>query len=76
MCVQTWTLGGEHSEMAVLSRRSIDSISSREQERGSARNNEPESAALATVSSADAIVTRDLEDRRSGAVLELRLAGS
>ena len=58
MCFQTWTLVGEHSVTAVLSRVSIESISSREQERGSARNKDPESAALATASSADAIATR------------------
>jgi len=74
MCFQTWTLGGEHSDMAVLRRRSIDSISSREQERGSARNSAPESAALATVSSADAIVTRGPIRRLPGAAADLRSA--
>lgn len=54
-CYQTWTLGGEHSAMVELTRASIDSMSSREQGRGSARNRAPESAVLATISSADAI---------------------
>jgi len=54
-CYQTWTLGGEHSAMVELTRASIDSMSSREHGRGSARNRAPESAVLATISSADAI---------------------
>jgi hypothetical protein len=55
MCVQTWTFGGEHSVIAELSVMSIDSISSREHGRGSARKREPESATLATANSAEAI---------------------
>lgn len=53
MCVQTWTLEGEHSAVAVFSNVSVDSISSREQDCGSARKRAPVRAALATISSAD-----------------------
>lgn len=53
MCVQTWTLEGEHSAVVVFSNASVDSISSREQDCGSARKRAPVRAALATISSAD-----------------------
>jgi hypothetical protein len=55
-CCQTWTLGREHSVMVELRRASIDSMSSREHGRGSARNRAPERAVFATISSADAMV--------------------
>ena len=53
VCVQTWTLESEHSAVAVFSNASVDSISSREQDCGSARKRAPVRAALATISSAD-----------------------
>lgn len=53
---QTWTLEGEHSETVELTRAIMVSMSSREQGRGSGRKRAPDSAVLATISSADAIV--------------------
>lgn len=52
---QTWTLAREHSAMVELRRASIDSMSSREHGRGSARKSAPESAVFATISSVDAM---------------------
>ncbi len=51
-CSQTWTLAGEHWVVAELSRLTNSSISSREQDVGSARNKAPDSEAFATASSA------------------------
>ena len=57
-CSQTWTLAGEHWVVAELSRLTNSSISSREQDVGSARNKAPDSEAFATASSAaEAIAT-------------------
>jgi hypothetical protein len=51
--VQTWTLEGEHSVTAALTSEKSDSMSSREHGRGSGRKRAPDSAVLATMSSAD-----------------------
>lgn len=54
---QTWTLVGEHWAMAEFSSEKKSSMSSREQERGSARKSVAEKDAFATASSAvDAMV--------------------
>jgi hypothetical protein len=50
---QTWTLAGEHWVMAEFSSEKKSSMSSREQERGSARKSVAERDAFATASSAE-----------------------
>lgn len=50
--------------MVELTRESIDSMSSREHGRGSARKRAPDSAVLATISSADAMMGVGVADQR------------
>lgn len=59
-CSQTWTLAGEHWVVAELSRLTKSSISSREQDVGSARNKAPDSDAFATASSAAEAIAETL----------------
>ena len=59
--------------MVELTRANIDSMSSREHGRGSGRNRAPDSAVLATISSADAMVAGDGSGQRGSADVVLAL---
>ena len=79
--VQTWILTGEHWAVAVLRSASTLSISSREHGCGSARNRAPERAALATMSSVDAMASQssswrlDAGAKEGGGFVEKRKRG-